>query len=103
MIRTGILVCCLLLRSGYRYVACFFGQALGALFQTVIAPLPQARPGGEPCTSYYRCTAVLFTSTKVNEAKAASYLQQAVCVRRRNNTQKKITKSRRTTKSTAAR
>ena len=34
------------------YVMFFFGQILVVFFQLVFAPLPQARPGGEPCTRY---------------------------------------------------
>ena len=37
----------------YRYVACFFSQTLDAFFQLVLAPLPQAHPGGKPCTSWW--------------------------------------------------
>ena len=40
--------------ADYVYAVSYFllPSNVGALFQLVLAPLPQARLGGEPCTSY---------------------------------------------------
>ena len=46
----------------YRYVICSISQILGAFF-LVLAPLPQARPGGEPCT--YTCHLIYYLRPSV--------------------------------------
>ena len=39
--------------SKYLIEVKILSQMLGAVFQSFLAPLPQARPGGEPCTRHY--------------------------------------------------